>query len=330
MYRDTRAQRTASTPTNSFEVSIRTTDNGSPNMYRQEDYNIKILDVNDPPTNLRLNTYKVSEKAAIGTTVATLLADDEDSRTTNPCSSWKVDDSSSHSVAFKLGGGNKVVTAKLIDHESQKAHSIVITCVDYDYTSSSGRNKKTASATVIIDITDEHEPPISISLDNDDVDENSKSGTKVGTVTATDQDKETLRFVLVSSSKTNKLDATKKFKVGTPSCSNPNSGSVRTVCTADITVIGTLDYEDIETYNVILFAYDTKNHHISKAFTLKVNDINEAPTDVILGANSVDENSPVNTIVGNLDVRFTRTYMYVCMYVYTLDYCIGGMHLAIN
>ncbi|XP_062511367.1 uncharacterized protein LOC134187268 [Corticium candelabrum] len=37
-------------PTNSFEVSIRTTDNGSPNMYRQEDYNIKILDVNDPPT----------------------------------------------------------------------------------------------------------------------------------------------------------------------------------------------------------------------------------------------------------------------------------------
>ena len=146
--------------------------------------------------------------------------------------------------------------------------------------------------------------------------------------------------MLVSSSKTNKLDATKKFKVGTPSCSNPNSGSVRTVCTADITVIGTLDYEDIETYNVILFAYDTKNHHISKAFTLKVNDINEAPTDVILGANSVDENSPVNTIVGNLDVRFTRTYMYVCIYTRllywrdasynTLDYCIRGMHLTIH
>lgn len=271
-------------------------------MYREEDFNIRVLDVNDPPTNIRLSAYSVSEKAAIGTTVGTLLADDEDSRTTDPCSSWKVEDLSSHSDAFVLGGTNKVVTAKALDHESQKAHPIVITCVDYDYTSSNGRNKKTAMATVTIDIKDEHEPPISITLDNDDVDENSATSTKVGTLTAQDQDSETLTFKLVAATSSTKVDPTKKFKVDTVTCTNPTTGSVRTICKANIVVIGGLDYEDVETYSIIVFAYDSKNQHISKKFTLHVNDVNEAPTDVKLGANTIDENSPAGTVIGSLDV----------------------------
>jgi hypothetical protein len=279
-------------------------------MYREEDYTIRILDVNDPPTNIRLSSYTVSEKASIGTTVGTLLADDEDARTTNPCSLWKVDDSSSHSNAFKLSGTNIVVTAKSLDHESQKAHPIVITCVDYDYTSSTGRNKKTASATVIIDIKDEHEPPISITLDHDSVDENSAVNTKVGTVTATDQDTETLTFKLVaattsvkSNTGTKTVDAANLFKFGSASCTNPNTGTTRTICNADILVKGKLDYEDIESYDVIIFAYDSKSHHISKRLTLHVNDVNEAPTDILLGSTTIDENAPGRTLIGNIDVE---------------------------
>ena len=298
-----------SSSTNSFDVKIRTTDSGNPNMYREEDYTIRILDVNDPPTNIRLSSYTVSEKALIGTTVGTLLADDEDRRKTDPCSSWKVDDSSSHSNAFKLSGTNKLVTTKSLDHESQKAHPVTITCVDYDYTSTTGRNKKTASATVIIDIKDEHEPPISITLDNDKVNENSVTNTKVGTLTAKDQDVETLTFKLVASttsvtSNTGKktVDAANLFKIGTTSCSNPTTGTTRTICTADILVKGKLDYEDIESYGVIVFAYDSQKHHISKQFTLNVTDINEAPTDILLGSTTIDENSPGRTLIGTLDV----------------------------
>lgn len=58
-----------STKLNKFTIVVRTTDNGSPPLYRDSSLTIDITDVNDKPRSLQLSGYTIKEGAAVGTQV---------------------------------------------------------------------------------------------------------------------------------------------------------------------------------------------------------------------------------------------------------------------
>eukprot|EP00118_Oscarella_pearsei_P024457 m.306112 g.306112 ORF g.306112 m.306112 type:complete len:2176 (+) comp40977_c0_seq1:115-6642(+) len=295
-------------PNNQYDVLVRCTDDGSPNMYQEKTLTITILDVNDTPYNLRISTDSVKETASVNAVVGTLQADDDDGRSSDansPCSSWTVTDSSG---AFKLKSPNQLIVARPIDHESQKIHPVTVTCVDYDHVSSSGRQKMTATTILNIIIQDAQEPPISTTLSANDVDENTAVGTTIGTLTAQDADKDSLSFRIVPVSKIVGADAN-LFSIGSVSCQQPISGNVRTTCTADLKVAAALDWEGIHLIlkgpskviiPAIVCVQDTAGHQKCTTFQITIHNVNEAPTDISLGSTTIDENSPPGSLVGNV------------------------------
>ena len=60
------------------------------------------------------------------------------------------------------------------------------------------------------------------------------------------------------------------------------------------------DYETTSSLHVLVQTTDNEGNTFAKAFTIEVEDQNEAPTDMELSGNSVAENMPVGTIVGEL------------------------------
>ncbi len=120
--------------------------------------------------------------------------------------------------------------------------------------------------------------PTDILLTSDNVDENSAIGTLVGVVTAEDPDVGDVHtFQLLD-------DAGGRFAL------DPNSGQ--------LTVAGALDYESSASHDLTVRVTDGGGLTYDKVFTIAVNDVNEAPTDLFLSNDSVDENSAIGTLVG--------------------------------
>src|SRR5205807_117302 len=58
------------------------------------------------------------------------------------------------------------------------------------------------------------------------------------------------------------------------------------------------DFETKSSYSIRVRTTDQGGLFFEKAFTVTINDVNEAPTDIALSNSSVNENQPVNTTVG--------------------------------
>ena len=76
------------------------------------------------------------------------------------------------------------------------------------------------------------------------------------------------------------------------------------------------DFESKSSYSILLQTRDQGNLTFSKAFTITVNNLNDAPTALSLSATSINENVAANTLVGNLsttdqDTGNTFTYSLV-------------------
>ena len=124
--------------------------------------------------------------------------------------------------------------------------------------------------------------PTDIDLSPADVDENESSGTTVGTLTTTDPDAgDTFTYALVS---------------GTGSTNNGSFVIVGDLLTTN----ATFDFETKATYSVRVRSTDPGSGFVERAFTVTVNDVNEAPTAIALSNDSVDENVASGTAIGTL------------------------------
>ena len=63
-----------------------------------------------------------------------------------------------------------------------------------------------------------------------------------------------------------------------------------------------LNYESTSQLSIVIRSTDsgTPPLHLDKSFTVKITDVNEAPTLVWLASSTVNENSPIGTTVGSL------------------------------
>ena len=140
-----------------------------------------------------------------------------------------------------------------------------------------------------------NDAPTDITLSPNAVPENSPVGTAVGTLSTTDVDAgDTLTYTLVS---------------GEGSTDNASF----TIDGSTLKTAASFNFEGRSSYTVRVRSTDAGGLYAEKTLTIAVTDVNEAPTDIALSANTVPENSPAGTAVGKLsttDVDAGDTFTY--------------------
>jgi hypothetical protein len=141
--------------------------------------------------------------------------------------------------------------------------------------------------------------PTDIYLSNNLVDENQLVNTLIGTLTAAHPDP----------------TATFTFSLACDAAGADDASF--NILGASLRTSAIFDFETQPAYNICLRVTDQNNMTLDKNFIIGVNNVNEAPAAISLSKSNIDENLPVNTVVGGLtasdpDVGATFTFSLSC------------------
>jgi hypothetical protein len=228
------------------------------------------------PTDLALSNASVEENQPVGTDIGTLSTvdpDPGDSHTYTLVAGAGDDDNASFQT-----NGNILETNAVFNFEADSSYSVRVRTTDLD--------NKFFEKQLTITITDvvENQAPTNINLSNASVLENQPAATTVGTLSAVDPDAgNTHTFTLVA---------------GTGSDDNASFQ----IAGSTLKTNAVFDFETKSSYTIRVRATDQGNLSTEKAFTITITDVpeNVAPTDITLTPTSVNENQPLNTVVGAL------------------------------
>ena len=274
----------------SYSIRVRTTDNGSGNLFFEEQFTITVTDGNDAPTDIALDDTTVDEGLPAGTAVGNFTTTDPnggDTHTYTLVAGTGDTDNASFTIV-----GNQLQTAAIFDFETQSSYSIRVRTTD------SGSGSLSFEKQFTITVVSVNEAPTDIALGNASVAENQASGTAVGNFSTTDPDAgDTHTYTLVA---------------GTGDTDN---GSFQIVGN-QLRTNAVFDFETKSSYSVRVRSTDAGGLFFEEAFTIAVTNVNETPTDIALDNSSVNENQPSGTAVGNFsttdpDAGDTFTYTLV-------------------
>jgi len=114
-------------------------------------------------------------------------------------------------------------------------------------------------------------------------------------------------------STTDDIGDTHTYSLTTGDGSNDSNNSDFTIEDNMLKAAVSFDFETQEDYNIYLQTKDADGLTCAKAFIITVTNNNEAPTDINLSGNSIDENSDIGSIIGQLsttDVDHGDTFTY--------------------
>ncbi|MBB3979177.1 hypothetical protein GGQ64_004413, partial [Rhizobium azooxidifex] len=219
----------------------------------------------DAPTNIALSASSVKESAAVGATVATLSATDADST------------KFTYSLVNDAGGafaisGNKLVVGKGLDYETAKNHAIRVKVTD-----EAGNSFEKAFT---IGVQNVNEAPAGVAISKSSVAENAKVGTVVGTLSAKDPEGGAVSYSLSS-----------------------NPGGIFKIVDNKLQLAKAVDYETAKSHAVTVVAKDASGNATSKALSIKVTNVDEAPTSLSLSKTTVAETAKAGTTIGKLSAK---------------------------
>ncbi|MCA2660965.1 MAG: cadherin domain-containing protein [Microcystis sp. M049S2] len=227
------------------------------------------------PTDVSLNTSSIAENLPVGTEVGTFSTVDPDS--SEPFTYSLIGGTGSTDNSLFQISGNRLLTNAIFDYESKNSYSIRVQTSD----SNGGVFQK--ALTINVNDVNENENPTDLSLSNNSVAENSPLNTLIGNFTTTDPDTgNTFTYSLVT---------------GTGDTDN----SLFTIDGNQLKTNTTLDYESKNSYSIRVKTTDQGGLSYEKQLTVSVSDVNENPTNLNLSNNTVAENSPLNTLIGNFN-----------------------------
>lgn len=155
-------------------------------------------------------------------------------------------------------------------------------------------NTAVGSNTQPLLITDNNQPT-AIALTSTFVDENQSAGTTVGTFSATDADvADTHTYSLVSGD-------------------GDTANTLFSISGTSLQTAQVFNYENKSSYSIRVRVTDSKQGTYEQAFTIMINNTNDAPTALSLSASTITENSPVGTLIGEFnttDVDAADTHSY--------------------
>ncbi|TBZ99691.1 MULTISPECIES: metal-binding protein [Rhizobium] len=203
---------------------------------------------NNAPTNIQLSKTALSEDTPIWTTVGVLSAKDADG---DALTYTLIDGANDH---FRIKG-DRIVTSKALDYETDKSHTIKVAVSD---------GTVTVEKDITINVLDVNEAPVNkaptnLAFSRSSVSENIAIGTSVGLLSARDPEGGTVKWRLTD-------DADGIFKlVGNK-----------------IQTKAAIDYESTHSLTFTAEAYDAAGNVTSHDFTLAVKDVFELSVSSLL------------------------------------------------
>ena len=267
------------------------------------------VEPNSDPTDITLTSVSVDENTASGTAIATLDAADANTNDTHTFT-LVAGTGDADNASFTITG-DQLKVAEVFDFETKSSYSIRIKADDGD----AGIFEKE----FIISVNDVAEAPTGITLSSKSIAENNSVGDNIGTLTTTDSDNgETYAYSLVA---------------GTGDIDNASF----TISNDQLNANLAFNFEDKNMFYIRIQTNDGNGGTFQKEFTIMIVDTWEAPTDITLDVNSVDENAAVSTVVGTLSTidedpgdNFTYTLVAGTGDVDNGLFSIAGAELQVN
>ncbi|CAL8264091.1 unnamed protein product [Lota lota] len=249
---------------------------------------LEIKDINDNAPHFRRDRVEldVLESATPGERFSLPNAVDPDVDV-NTIKTYKLSVSEQFTIEIQTGSdGTKyvdLVLTKALDREQRAVHNLILTAVDGGVPVRSG----TANIIVRVQDTNDNAPHFDKPIYTINMTENTPFGTRVIKLNATDLDEGAnadiiYSFTLYTSEKTQDV-----FSL------NPSTG--------EITVRGTIDYEDMKFYEMHVEAKDKGLHPLQGQcrVVVHVTDMNDNYPEITIQSvkNTVSENTPVGTVI---------------------------------
>ena len=247
---------------NQYSVKIRVTD--SSDTFYEEAFTINVVDVNDAPTNIALSVNTINENVAVNTVIGTLSASDEDAGASHTFSIVGGDTNS-----FNING-NQLRSSEVFNHEAKASYSVTVRATD--------NGGLTYDKSLNISVLNVNETPTGIALSNNTISEYVAVNTVVGVLTTTDPDGgDTFTYSLIG---------------GDTSLFNISGNQLRSSAI--------FDWEGVNSYSLTVRSTDAGGLQTQATFGINIANVSEAPTDIALSANTINENAAVNTVIGTL------------------------------
>ncbi|XP_029134897.2 protocadherin alpha-2 isoform X12 [Labrus bergylta] len=254
---------------------------------------INVLDINDNSPAFIESSYSlnISESSLTGERYLLPIADDADIGS-NSVKSYKLSQNEYFSLDVQSGGEHEVsaelVLQKALDREKQAVLTLLLTAVD------GGNPPRSGSLQIHVNILDVNDniPTFSKTLYKVSVQENAARGTVVIMLNATDLDEGMNGKLVYSLIKRGNTDRSSTFDINSE--------------TGEITVRGTLDYEETPAYEVRVQAKDqgTSPRSAHAKLLIEIIDVNDNAPEISVTSlmTPVKEDSELGTIVALVTV----------------------------
>ncbi len=248
---------------------------------------LTVTDSNDAPTNINMTNGQVYENTPTSYFVAKISATDPDATGTFTYTLVSGAGSSGNG-GFKISN-DTLYSNMVFDYETLNSYSIRIQVSD--------GNGGVLQQIKIITILDANDTPANINLTQNQIEENLPINTPIGSFTTIDQDvSNTFTYNLVS---------------GIGSTDNASFNISGNILRASIS----FDYETKSSYSIRLRTSDNVGSFYEKIFTISIINVVDAPTNITLSNDSINENTAANTLIGlfgstNQDTNVTYTYSF--------------------
>ncbi|HEY9628940.1 MAG TPA: cadherin domain-containing protein [Coleofasciculaceae cyanobacterium] len=255
----------------SYSVRIKTTDQGG--LFFEKSLNVTIQDVNEASTDLSFSITSVNENTLANTEIgifSTIDPDTDDSFTYTLVAGAGATDNAKFSI-----GGNTLTLLESPNFETQPSYSIRVRSVDL--------GGFIVEKVVTIGVNNVTEAPTDLALNPTEINENQPAGSVVGTFSSVDPDGPgSFTYTLVA---------------GTGSTDN---AAFTISPTGQLLITASPNYETQSAYAIRVRTTDSTGLFFEKALAIVVEDLNEAPTNIVLAPDNIDENVPGNSLIGNL------------------------------
>ena len=252
----------------SYTIQI-TTNDGRSGTFEKE-FEITILNVNDVPTAITLSNDTINENSAVGTLIGILSTIDPDDIGNDNEYNYTINGPPSDTFQIV---SDTLKTKIPLNYEEQSGYVIQITTDDgqggiYD-------------TTFVISVKDVNDAPTRIDITNNQLPENVPMETLVGTLTTMDED-DTLHTYVLGDGEDDALfiiqivGDTLKTKIF-------------------------LNHEIKLSYAISITTQDNGGNSLTEDFIITIDNTNDAPTDITLSYDTINENSAVGTIIGILN-----------------------------
>ncbi|KAF0878629.1 FAT4 protein, partial [Crocuta crocuta] len=272
-----------------YNITLKATDGGTPPLSMETHISVNVADTNDNPPAFPHSSYSVyiPENNPRGASIFSVTAHDPDSHENAQVTYSLAEDTlqgAPLSSYVSINSDTGLVLKMPLDREEQKSYQLTLTALD------GGDPPLSSTAQIQVLVTDANDnPPVfSQEVYRVGLPENVLPGTTVLRVMATDQDEGVNAQITFSFTEAGQIT---QFDL------NSNTG--------EITILNTLDFEEVKEYSIVLEARDGGGMIAQCTVEIEVQDINDNFPEVVIQSlpDLIMEDTKLGTHVALLKIR---------------------------